>query len=203
MKKAFTLIELLIVICILSLLVFVLFKAYNTVSEVSFRVEQQRKVNEEVLLLSEIVQNFANRNSIDFEKYDTSLNDAKWFTGILYLSWEDGRFSIYSSWDCVDFGQLPAYDNLQNWCSFYLQKDDWSLPVQITDDSVYFSSVKFKIIPYFDDYFNSDESLCETNYFACVNDDWFSLFVDVYPKYYNGAVWSNNVRVVVQHFFNI
>jgi prepilin-type N-terminal cleavage/methylation domain-containing protein len=77
MKKAFTLIELLIVICILSLLVFVLFKAYNTVSEVSFRVEQQRKVNEEVLLLSEIVQNFANRNSIDFEKYKVSLNDAK------------------------------------------------------------------------------------------------------------------------------
>lgn len=202
MKKAFTLLELLIVICILSLLVFVLFKAYNTVSEVSFRVEQQRKVNEEVLLLSEIVQNFANRNSIDFEKYDISLNDNKWFTGTLYLSWEDGKFRIYSSWNCVDFAQIPDYENLQDWCSFYLQKEDWSSPVQITDDSVYFSSVKFKIIPYFDNYFTNDW-LCETNYFACVNDDWFWLFVDVYPKYYNRAVRSNNVRVVVQHFFNI
>ncbi|MBO4516468.1 type II secretion system protein [bacterium] len=69
MKKAFTLIELLIVITILGILTLVLFSAYNKISEISFRVEQERKVNEELLFLSEVLQNFANRNSIDFDKY--------------------------------------------------------------------------------------------------------------------------------------
>ena len=73
MKKAFTLIELLIVICILGIFSVVLFRTYNTISRISFRVEQQKKANEELLFLSEILQNFANRNSIDFDKYGNSL----------------------------------------------------------------------------------------------------------------------------------
>ena len=97
MKKAFTLIELMIVIVILGMLTFVLFSAYNKISEISFRIERQRKVNEEVLFMSEVLQNYANRNSIDFEKYWRNLKDSVWFTDILYLSWEDGRFSIYST----------------------------------------------------------------------------------------------------------
>ena len=101
MKKAFTLIELLIVITILSILTLVLFSAYNKISEISFRVEQERKVNEELLFLSEVLQNFANRNSIDFDKYGNSLVSSTWFAWTLYLSWEDGQFSIYTSWNCV------------------------------------------------------------------------------------------------------
>jgi prepilin-type N-terminal cleavage/methylation domain-containing protein len=73
MKRAFTLIEMLIVICILGIFSVVLFRTYRTVSEISFRVEQQKIVNEEFLFVSEVLQNFANRNSIDFTKYNESL----------------------------------------------------------------------------------------------------------------------------------
>jgi len=204
MKKAFTLIELLIVIVILGILTFVLFSAYNKISEISFRVEQERRVNEELLFLSEVLQNFANRNSIDFDQYGTGLVDMKWFTWTLYLSWEDGKFSIYTSWSCVEYSKTPTSGHLDGWCSFYFSSGD--KVVKLTNDSVYFSQAKFKIIPYSDDYFSSElngAELCETNYFACVNDDWFWLFTDVYPRAYTTWVWSNNIHVLVQHFFNI
>ena len=203
MKKAFTLIELLIVIVILGILTLVLFSAYNKISEISFRVEQERKVNEELLFLSEVLQNFANRNSIDFNKYGSGLANSKWFTWILYLSWEDGQFSIYTSWNCVNYSEAPTHENLDGGCSFFF-KDDEKEPVQLTNDSVYFSHSRFKIIPYSDNYFASeDAALCDKNYFACVNDDGFWLFTDVYPRFYNTWVWSNNIHVLVQHFFNI
>lgn len=190
---------------ILGMLTFVLFSAYNKVSEISFRIERQRKVNEEVLFLSEILQNYANRNSIDFGKYETELHYASWFTDILYLSWEDGQFSIYSTWTCMKIGDNTFNDlsEYESWCAFYMKKWD-SEPVKLTNDWVYFSEAKFKIIPYFESYFDVNSSaVCDTNYFSCVNDDWFRLFVDVYPKGYSKAIWANNIHLFVQQFFNI
>lgn len=208
MKKAFTLIELLIVMVILGILTLVLFSAYNKISEISFRVEQERKVNEELLFLSEVLQNFANRNSIDFDKYiaeDISLTNSNWFTDKLFLSWDDGQFSIYTSWSCAAYTIVPDKSQLDSGCSFYLQNDElYNNPVKLTSDSIYFTDARFKVIPYSDKYFATENAAtCNTNYFACVNDDGFWLFTDIYPKFYNTWVWSNNIHVLVQHFFNI
>ena len=209
-RKAFTLLEMLIVIVILWIFSGVLFKTYNIISDISFRIEQQRKVSEELLFLSEILQNFANRNSIDFDAYEynwvTELKDSKWFTSILYLSWDDWRFHIFSSWECVDFSQEPTRSQLWSGCSLYLQHDDLnsdSTPIKLTDNSAYFSKAKFKIIPYSDKYFTDALDICDSNYFACVNDDGFWLFVDVYPKLYRNDNWANDVHLLVQQFFNI
>ena len=206
MKKAFTLIELLIVICILGILTVVLFSAYNKISEISFRVEQERKVNEEILFLSEVLQNFANRNSIDFDQYranEIDFTSLKWFTDKLFLSWEDWKFSIYTSWSCASYATVPNQDQFDSGCFFYLENGDWL--VKLTSESVYFTDAKFKIIPYADNYFavGDEATPCGKNYFACVNDDGFWLFTDAYPRYYNSWVWSNNIHVLVQHFFNI
>ena len=204
MKKAFTLIELLIVICILGILIFVLFSAYNKISLISFRIEQQRKVNEELLFLSETLQNFANRNSIDFEKYSDSLPSSSGFTDILYLSWEDGRFSIYASGNCANLNTIPEPEQLSSGCFFSLRNEDGK-EIRLTNESVYFTKAKFKIIPYSDNYFAPSESAahCDTNYFACVNDDWFWVFTDAYPTFFNKGMRSYNIHVFVQHFFNI
>ena len=190
----------LIVICILGVFSVVLFRTYKTISDISFRVEQQKNVNEEFLFVSEVLQNFANRNSIDFAKYNESLSSSAWFTKRLYLTWEDWNIEIYSSWNCVEFSETPDFSNLQSWCSLFVKIND-SAPVQLTDDSVYFSQAKFKIIPYSDSYFES--AACNTNYFACINDDWFWLFVDIYPKHYTDDLWANDVHLLVQQFFNI
>ena len=194
-----------IVVCILGIFSLVLFSAYNKISEISFRVEQQKRVNEELLFVSEVLQNFANRNSIDFEKYGLTLVDSMGFSDVLYLSGEDGKFKIYSSGNCVDFSQIPDFSNLQDGCALYFQQDWEEESVKLTSDLAYFSKAKFKIIPYSDLYFSSqdDLTLCDTNYFACVNDKWFWLFVDIYPKYYSENVWANDIHILVQDFFNI
>ena len=120
----------------------------------------------------------------------------------LYLSWEDWRIEIYSSWNsCVDFWQVPDFTNLKSGCSLFLKTWANANPVKLTSNSVYFSQAKFKVIPYSDSYFEWID--CDKNYFACVNDDWFWLFVDIYPKLYNDEVWANDVHLLVQHFFNI
>lgn len=200
-KKAFTLIELLIVICILGMFVWILFKTYTTISEISFKVEQEKKVNEEFLFVSQILQNFASRDDIDFERYGTWLIESSWFTDILYMSWEDWRFSVYSSWKCVNIWDEPNLDQLSSGCAIYLSGENI---VKLTSDNVYFSKVKFRVIPYVssDTYFYGDD-LCKTNYFACVNNMWFWMFTDVYTKLYNSEMWSNRVKISIQQFFNI
>jgi prepilin-type N-terminal cleavage/methylation domain-containing protein len=69
-KKAFTLIEITLVVAIIGLLAGVLFKTYITMSQISFRVEQQKIVNQELLFVTQTLQNLANRNNIDYKRYD-------------------------------------------------------------------------------------------------------------------------------------
>ena len=68
-----------------------------------FRVQQEKEVSQEILQVSQIVQNFADRNSIDYEKYaELDLTSTQGITDILYLSGLDGEVVIYSSGECID-----------------------------------------------------------------------------------------------------
>jgi prepilin-type N-terminal cleavage/methylation domain-containing protein len=93
-KKAFTLIEILIVLFIVGMLIGIMFKVYTTVAQIAFRVEQQKNVNQELLFMSEILQNFSNRNKIDYSKYgdDRSVDSRNnlvvnnGYTNVLYMT---------------------------------------------------------------------------------------------------------------------
>lgn len=195
-KKAFTLIEIVLVTLILGILTGVLFKTYITISQISFRVEQQKHVNQELLFVSETLQNLANRNEIDYEMYE-NLNDTKWFTDFLYLSGEDGNIKIYSSWTCLqdDFSE-------DNFCSLFLDKN-WE-SIDLISNNVQTSKVRFKIIPYADNQSYLDDAyLCQSNYLACLNAQGFWIFLQLYAKWYNPSNWSTNVSLFIQQFFNI
>jgi type II secretory pathway pseudopilin PulG len=200
-QKAFTLIEIVLVTLIVWLLAWVLFKTYITISQISFRVEQQKIVNQELLFISEIMQNFANRNQIDYEKY-TDLNNTDWIFDVLYMSWEDGRFSIYSDGNCLSLNHIPTKDDLQNSCSIFLEKENEK--IKLTNDLIYSSKIVFKIIPFID--FDKDLDsidLCDSNYLACINNYGFWFFAKFYTKWYDPNNWTNNVSLFVQQFFNI
>ncbi len=47
----------------------ILFRSYTWISQVAFRVQQTKRVHQETLSLSQILQNFVDRNSIDYTKY--------------------------------------------------------------------------------------------------------------------------------------
>jgi type II secretory pathway pseudopilin PulG len=68
-SKWFTLIETLIVVVIIWILAVILMKTYTFVSEISFRIQQEKNVTQETLFLSQIIQNLSDKNSIDYDKY--------------------------------------------------------------------------------------------------------------------------------------
>lgn len=64
-----TLLELLIVMTILGILFVLLLKTYNWISTMVFRVQQEKEVTQEVMHISQVVQNYSERNTIDYQKY--------------------------------------------------------------------------------------------------------------------------------------
>jgi prepilin-type N-terminal cleavage/methylation domain-containing protein len=70
-----TLLELLIVMAILGILFVMLLRTYNRISTMVFRVQQEKEVSQEILQVSQIVQNLADRNDIDYTKYSVTRDE--------------------------------------------------------------------------------------------------------------------------------
>lgn len=76
-KSGFTLLELVITMAILGVFFVLLLKTYNRISTMVFRVQQEKEVSQEVLQISQIVQNFSDRNEIDYAKYSGTSDEAQ------------------------------------------------------------------------------------------------------------------------------
>ncbi len=201
-KKAFTLIEITLVVVIIGILAWVLFKTYITMSQISFRVEQQKVVNQELLFVSEFLQNMANNNQIDYSKYWNLLVDNMWMTNILYMTWWEWALSVFASGNCVSLGQDMVRENLDIWCNLFLNRD--GKDIKLTSDWVYLTEALFKIVPFAnEESYLQDSTLCDSNYLACIDDPWFWFISKIYSIWYNPDSRTNNVSIFVQQFFNI
>lgn len=90
MKKAFTLVEIIIVIVIFALLSGAILRTYTTITKIAFRIEQDKELAKEVLILSQVLHNIAEEATIDYEKYQAKgidLKQEKGITDTLYLTW--------------------------------------------------------------------------------------------------------------------
>jgi len=54
---------------ILGILFVLLLRTYNRIATMVFRVQQEKEVAQEILQISQLVQNYADRNTIDYSKY--------------------------------------------------------------------------------------------------------------------------------------
>jgi len=197
-RNAFTLIEILVVLVIIGMLIWVLFDIYITISKITFRVELQKNVNEELLFVTDTLQNLSNRNSIDYSGYATSpeeVSNYNLFTnkGIvdrLYLSWEDGSLFVYSS----------GCDSSWEYCKLFMNKN-WSV-IQLTQDKVLLKNTKFKIIPFEDEDSYNCELQDKTNAYECRNNPWFWFITQMYSTWYDQERRTHNVYIDVQQFFN-
>lgn len=220
MKKAFTLVETLVVLTVIGLLSVILIRSYIQMSSISYRVEQEKNVTQEVLFASEVLQNIADRNSIDYEAYKKhfggdiiTLTEQEWLVDVLYFSGLDGQFSVHTEWDCIDPGLEYSVANYANdWleppeCYLVMEKDGDTTPLT-NPQKAYFSQSIFKVIPFadIDDYFSADgDDLCdptERNYFTCTHHPGFWLMMKAYSPGY-GRRWANNVVIPIQQFFNL
>ena len=89
MKKAFTLVEIIIVIVIFALLSGAILRTYTTITKIAFRIEQDKELAKEVLILSQVLHNIAEEAAIDYEKYQAKgidLKQEKGITDTLYLT---------------------------------------------------------------------------------------------------------------------
>jgi prepilin-type N-terminal cleavage/methylation domain-containing protein len=79
-KKAFTLIEVLIAITLAAILFTLIFRTYVSITQISTRMGNEKKLNAEITYLTETVQNIADNYQIDYTKYGTSLKASNGFT---------------------------------------------------------------------------------------------------------------------------
>lgn len=214
--KWFTLIEMLIVIIIIWILAVVLTESYITISKTALRIEQEKNLSEESLILTQVFQAIFDEATIDYDAYNMDnqhkLNYNSWFTDILYLTWWQWSWaSIYTTWwdSCLDLDKNFVADNDGNinqfiqdytWCSLVLEQH-WNITKLTTPWKVIISKVLFKIIPYDSDenYFTSDSQWIVLN---DVHQPWFWMFIHLYAPLYQ-PTWTNKVDLPLQLFFNL
>ena len=211
--KWFTLIEMLIVIVIIWILAVVLVESYLTISKTALKIEQEKNLSEESLILTQIFQAISDEATIDYEKYWSTLSGSNWFTWILYLTWGQWSWtSIYTTgWDCLDLNRNFEPDNewnvtqfIQNYTGCYLAMIQWEdeEETQLTTPwKVVISDVMFRIIPYDSDknYFTWD------NQWIVMNDVYqpgFWMFIHLYAPLYQ-PTWINKIDLPLQLFFNL
>jgi len=209
--KWFTLIEMLIVMVIVGILAVVLTESYITISKMALKIEQEKNISEESLVLTQIFQSISDEATIDYEKYGSNLSETNWFTKILYLTWEAWTWtSIYSTWECLNLDwNFQLDENWQptdeidiknySWCSLVLEKDGKPTPL-LYKWKVIPSKAMFRIIPYDSDanYFTGSE----TNIINKLHQPWFRVFIHLYSPLYK-PTWTNKIDEPLQLFFNL
>ena len=141
--KWFTLLETIIVLIIVGILAVVLVESYTTISRTALKIEQEKNLSEESLILTQVFQAISDEATIDYDTYTSKgidLASTSWFTDILYLTgWQRSWTSIYTTWgnNCLDLnnnfqevdGSYPdVSERIQNalsWCDLILDKEGW------------------------------------------------------------------------------
>ena len=203
--KAFTLIEILIVLIIVSLLSIVLFRTYSTVSEIAFRLQQEKYVMQDTLTFVQILQNSADTAKIDYPRYGYELMTNSGLVDHLYLRDAQWSFALYTSGTCVSGNaEITGFTSLQlaNPCWLYLQRTGSALA--LTDPShVLVSHALFKIIPYEDPQaVLSWDDTSDQIAFLRLRQPGFWLFMNAYsPRFW--PQWIQHVTLSLQEFFTL
>lgn len=186
---------------ILGILFVMLLNTYNRISTMVFRVQQEKEVSQEVLQVSQLFQNFSDRNTIDYARY-TWLTETQWVTDMLYLTGQDGEVSFYSTGDtCVDPAQEYVFTGGTSGCSLYMNNNGKIIELS-NPKKIMLSKVVFKIIPFASQqqYIDSTWSCAEGNYLHCLNTPGFRMIFKAYSVNY-GKQRATHVVIPFQQFF--
>lgn len=81
----------------------IIIKTYTTISQVSFRLQQEKEIAKEALVLSQVLDNLAQSTTIDYDQYKSSdLVANNGIVDTLYLSGDNGKYQIFSSDSCKE-----------------------------------------------------------------------------------------------------
>ncbi len=220
--KAFTLVEMLIVLVIFWILSLVMFRTYTKISDISFRTQREKNLNQELVYVGQVLQNLSDDYRVDMQRYapdldssdpDFDLVSTQWIVDVLYLTGKNidteyQNVSLYSAWNCVSDPLAIVHQSTQEWCWLEMKAvsraDQTTQTVALTHTGkILFTPVKFKVIPYASPEEYYAWTMCNLwSVAACIWSPWFRILTTAYIPYYRSDKWLNNVRVVVQNFFN-
>lgn len=206
MKKAFTLVEIIIVIVIFALLSGAILRTYTTITKIAFRIEQDKELAKEVLILSQVLHNIAEEATIDYEKYQAKgidLKQEKGITDTLYLTW-----GIRTGTEIASVGDCEKSSNLYT-SSYQTEKSDFSgckllLTKEYAPDTavtllwngnINQSKMKFKVIPYLSN--NQQDSEIDTG------KPGFRILGSIYSAFYNPQRRENKSVFPIQLFLGL
>ena len=221
-KNWFTLAEILIVVILFWILAGIIMKTYTTISQVSFRIQQEKEIAKEALVLSQVLDNLAQSTTIDYNQYQSSDLDLVANNGIvdtLYLSGENGKYQIFSSNSCIE-DDKPT-EKLKN-PDLSTEKSEDLNPCQLlltttigdqtTENSLLdgknfkLSKIKFKVIPFIWKHDLKKNLQSENPDLKELPQDWkpaFWILGTLYSNYYNPQKRTNNISLPLQLFFSL
>lgn len=204
MKKWFTLMEILIVTVIVGMLGVLLMRTYVTMTRIAFRVQQEKQVTEQAVMLTQVVQNLADSMTIDYARYAAEfgtsyITQMTWLVDTLYITDGSQTVSLGTTGDC----QTQVAYMTGNGCAAVLTYTGQNPIILTQTGRANITPLQFKIIPYAaaEDYF-ADPSLCTSNLGSCLYHPWFWMMTQIHTPYIHDTRESN-ISIPVQVFFSL
>ena len=178
MKKAFTIVELLIVTIILGILFVIMSKVYILSSKLYVYQRNLKNVEKDILFLNQNFQNLVDSTQLDFDKY-SNLENSLGFTWNLHLKDDTYDYNIFLSGTAIYM--------IQSWNS-------QNIVIPLTDENTTkISDLKFKIIPFHDPYKVFGQNAMQP---------FVTIFIDIKNKHYFTGAWEQNINYNYQESFN-
>ena len=120
-NKAFTLVEILIVVWLFWLLSGIILQTYTTISRISYRIQQEKEIAKEALVLTQVLENLAQTTTINDSKYSYSdLQTSEGMVSELHLKDEKNQgITIKTDGACFQASELR--EQKENWSSSKLE----------------------------------------------------------------------------------
>lgn len=225
-NKAFTLVEILIVVWLFWLLSGIILQTYTTISRISYRIQQEKEIAKEALVLTQVLENLAQTTTIDYSKSEYSYSALQSSGGIvseLYLKDEKNQgITINTTGTCFQASELREQKQLEllpvekegtlktirnSNCKLILKKNKEEITL-LDSKKFNISQAQFKIIPFISnqdlqkiyEIENQDSNIKEL---PPAGEPGFWLFITLTSKHYTPSQRSNNVVLPLQTFVSL
>lgn len=223
-NKAFTLVEILIVVWLFWLLSGIILQTYTTISRISYRIQQEKEIAKEALVLTQVLENLAQTYTIDYSKPEykyPKLQSSNGMVSALYLKDENNQgISINTTGTCFQASELR--EQKENWssseeetlktirnsdCKLILEKN-WEKITLLDSKKFNISQAQFKIIPFISNQelqniYASERKNTDIKELPPAGKPGFWLFITLTSKHYTPSQRSNNVVLPLQTFVSL
>ena len=223
-NKAFTLVEILIVVWLFWLLSGIILQTYTTISRISYRIQQEKEIAKEALVFTQVLENLAQTTTIDYSEYSYSdLQSSGGIVSELHLKDENNqKITIKTEGACFQASQLREQKQLEllpveneetlktirnSDCKLILKKNREEITL-LDNKKFNISQAQFKIIPFISnqdlqkiyEIENQDSNISKL---PPAGKPSFWLFITLTSKHYTPSQRSNNVVLPLQTFVSL